>query len=450
MVLRSRRVVLATRGTSMAMAGSAHPHRLVTELDAERIPTLLDAFFSIAPQEALCKRAETLVQQVQANPILAEYVGQRHGPELAIRAALELPPEASPALLSSADGYRFLAFATMLVQVHHLVGAPGRKRLTGIVRDALQSDVGLNPIALELATAAHLARRGFDVAFADLETGGGFDLLATRNGAEIEVECKTVSGDVGKQIHRRRFAQLAFRLLPVLRAALPGLSGGILARLVMPGRLDGQAERQGAIADTVGRALSTLEPFPGPEPCSVEITRFDTTGTPFDRPDLPDQDSIRAFARERLGADNPHILAFGRPREKAIVVVTESRRSDRILRGIMRQLKEAAETQFSRARPAVLAVQFVDISADEMLELARADSSDPARASGLQLASSAFLDSPKRDHIHTVVYRALGTASRTTSRREDVIEQAVSESAPSYVFRNPNHPLATDARYRAF
>jgi hypothetical protein len=205
-----------------------------------------------------------------------------------------------------------------------------------------------------------------------------------------------------------------------------------------------------AIADAVGRALSTHEPLPGPEPCSVEITRFDIAGTPFDRPDPPDPDSIRALGRQRLGADNPHVLAFARSREKAIVIVAESRRPDRVLDGVMRQLKDAAETQFSRTRPAVLAVQFVDLSADEMLELAHADSSDPAHASGLQLASSAFLDSPKRDHIHTVVYRALGTPSRTTSRRGDVIEQAVAESAPSYVFRNPGHPLAADARYRAF
>jgi hypothetical protein len=182
----------------------------------------------------------------------------------------------------------------------------------------------------------------------------------------------------------------------------------------------------------------------------VELTRFDIAGTPFNGTGPPDQDDIQAFARQQLGADNTSVLALVRPRQKAIVVVAESRRPDRVLRGITRQLKDAAQTQFSRTRPAVLAVQFVDLSAGEMLELARADSSDPARASGLQLASSAFLDSPKRDHIHTVVYRALGTPSRTTSHRGDVVEQAVAESAPSYVFRNPGHPLATDARYRAF
>jgi hypothetical protein len=419
-------------------------------LDAEGIPGLLDAFFSIVPQVVWRRRAEILVQQVQANPVLAEYVGQRHGLELAIGAALELSPAVSPALLSTPDGYRLLAFAAMLVQVHDFVGTPGKKRLTGIIRDALQSEVGLNPIALELATAAHLARRGFNVAFTDLEMGGGFDLLATGNGAEIEVECKTVSGDVGRQIHRRRFAQLGLHLRPVLVSALPGLSGGIVARLILPGRLDGHIDRQAAIADAVGRALTTLKPFAGPEPCSVDISKFDIDGSPFEGVGPVCKEDILAFARQRLGTGNPHVLALGRPRKKAIVVVAGSRRPDRVLDGVMRQLKDAAENQFTRTRPAVLAVQFVDLSADEMLEVSRADSSDPARASGLQLASSAFLDSPKRGHIHTIVYRALGTPSRTTSRRADVIEQAVAESAPSYVFRNPGHPLATDARYGAF
>ena len=68
----------------------------------------------------------------------------------------------------------------------------------------------------EMATAAHLMRRHCDVEFHDLETGGGFDFLANRAGATLEVECKMVSGDLGRQIHRKRVLELQERLQRVV------------------------------------------------------------------------------------------------------------------------------------------------------------------------------------------------------------------------------------------
>ena len=66
--------------------------------------------------------------------------------------------------------------------------------------DGLQSDKGLLPLQHEMTTITHLLLNGFNVTCHDLENNGGFDFLASRDGVEVEVECKMVSGDIGKQL----------------------------------------------------------------------------------------------------------------------------------------------------------------------------------------------------------------------------------------------------------
>ena len=48
--------------------------------------------------------------------------------------------------------------------------------------------------------AVHLMSQGYDVGFHDLEGGAGHDFQASKDGAVIEVECKFISGDIGRKI----------------------------------------------------------------------------------------------------------------------------------------------------------------------------------------------------------------------------------------------------------
>jgi hypothetical protein len=115
---------------------------------------------------------------------------------------------------------------TMVANVYERLSSRGRQRLRGMLFDGLQTDKGLLGVQHEMTTAAHLMRRHCDVEFHDLETGRGFDFLATRAGAVLEVDCKMVSGDLGRQMHRKRVLELQERLQRVVT-----IGGGEARRL---------------------------------------------------------------------------------------------------------------------------------------------------------------------------------------------------------------------------
>jgi Holliday junction resolvase len=78
------------------------------------------------------------------------------------------------------------------------------------------------PFAYEISIATHLMQKGWDVDFIDYSGAGRFDLLARQNGVEVEVECKTTSGDTGRKIHRQEANRLADLLLvPVANQIRP-------------------------------------------------------------------------------------------------------------------------------------------------------------------------------------------------------------------------------------
>jgi hypothetical protein len=55
----------------------------------------------------------------------------------------------------------------------------------------------------EISIASHFMSKGWDVEFVDYSGAARFDLLALRRMIEIEVECKSTSGDTGRKIHRQ-------------------------------------------------------------------------------------------------------------------------------------------------------------------------------------------------------------------------------------------------------
>jgi hypothetical protein len=98
----------------------------------------------------------------------------------------------------------------------------------------------------------------------------------------------------------------------------------------------------------------------------------------------------------------------------------------RPLLGIYRQLREASKRQFTKSRPGHLAVlQFQDLTADEMEGLARDGASGTGNPIGLNIMTSAFLQSPNRTHIHSVAYRSHGTVVRPESHPHAWMESGV-------------------------
>ena len=179
---------------------------------------LIERLFDITGLEHWTKRNEWLIREVNENGYMRDWLRARCSLEWTAGTAITTGEllGASPFAVTSNARYELAAFAAAVTQVHNNLSSSGKKRLRGMLVDGLKSEKGLLALQHEISTAVHLVRSGFDVEFNDLESGGGFDFLATADGATIEVECKMFSADVGRQIHRR----LAAKLFKVLESEL--------------------------------------------------------------------------------------------------------------------------------------------------------------------------------------------------------------------------------------
>ena len=105
---------------------------------------------------------------------------------------------------------------------------------------------------------------------------------------------------------------------------------------------------------------------------------------------------------------------------------------------ILKNLKNDAKRQFSRKRPAFLCVHFADLTQEQLLDLANAEQA--GTETGLQRMSSILLQ--KRPHLHTVAMMTDGEVKITKESSSGSIRTSIQETGPSYVYRNPDHPLA--------
>ncbi len=316
-----------------------------------------------------------------------------------------------------------------------------------MIRDGLQAEYGLAPLEHEMGVAAHLMSVGFDVAFHDIEHGAGFDILARRDGLELEVEAKTFSADAGRKIHRRRLYQLGAHVLPAVERALEEQTGGQLLRVRLPDRLFGTDEFMCNVSTRVSTALSSGASAAGPQPCGIESRSFSLDGSPFVTAP-PVAEAARSFVEQLIGSEKVSALVMVKPPLSAVVVAVESAQKDTMMRYMVRTLEQTAGRQLTKTRPGVICVRFSDVTKKELLQLAHEDKS--GKPSALQIATSSLLERDDWRHIHTVAYLTPGEAMASRHAFGETLTQEVQERGGCYAFANPYHELAGDPRASIF
>ena len=412
--------------------------RFDTDLDPRGLPAALSAFTSIVPWGVWQRRVENLRSGLSRNPVWERFLWDRHGLELALADVRQYQRATArwPWPPRSAEEYRLASFIGVVVRVHANLSKRGKARLAGAIRSALEKEAGLGPLAMEMKVIAHLMSRGFAISFNDLENGGGFDFLAQRDGTEVEVECKHVSADIGRQIHRRKIYDLGGLLYPILLSAIDRSRVGRLVRVTLPGRLTGNKAQHDAIAKRIGMAL-VGSCDDDASVCSVTVQEFDIIESIFnaERGATLTFDDVGSYVSTAFGLEEANMLANWRPGHAALIVHFESLIPDRVLDGIFKRLKDDAKRQFSAGRPAFMCVHLADLKQEHLLELARADHA--GTVTGIQRAISTLLH--RRVHLHGVALMTDGGVRMEPGNRRT---RSVQESGPSYVFSNPDHPDA--------
>lgn len=419
--------------------------RLSVEAYSQDIPRIIRQLFEIVAWDQWRRRIRELEAREQQIPELAEYFDDKYPIERALGRARAFHKRFGhyPHLTDTTGPqlYELYAFASMLTRVHARLSPAGKSRLAGVLKSGLKTEPGLAPVALEMSSAAHFLRAGYDVDFADLEGREQFDILASKEGLELEVDCKTVSGDVGRAIPRRLALELFHRIRTALRRLDNQLTGGRAIRLMIPDVLTGNESTMEKLAALVIEAIQAGESRSVAGLADVSVAAFQPDDAWMGR--APTNDELVATAKRVLGDPNLHGMSLYHPnRGAAVIMAIESRKPDRVLRQIYKPLRDSAERQFGKNRPALLTVRLTDLSADDLRGLSSGQY-------GLARIAHRLFRGERRQHLFGVAYVAPGSAP-ISSRTPDLAGVHVQDHGTSLLFHHPEHPLRHDPRLALF
>ena len=341
--------------------------------------------------------------------------------------------------------YELLAFLGGIARIYPRLSGKAQRRIRGMLASGLDSNRGnLLSIQHEVTTAVHLRRQGFNVIFNDLESGGDFDFLARKGRIEAEGGCKMISGDLGRKIHLRRSRELFKKVEDSMHAAYKESDRGTLIRITIPDRLGASVEQHQGIKQTVLAALLNDDDAARSPFCEVRVTRFEIADSPFEhaRTGELDKSRVSEFLELLTGQNQTHSVCIFSPGNRAAIVMLESQKKDEMLLSFRSVLKDSVSNQFTKRRPALLAVQIHDLSEDQLRELAGLDSREWESATGLQALTSRFLQSPNRSHVLGIAYRAHGKLLTQ--------EGTTTADSVAYFIKNRDHPVASDPEYSVF
>jgi len=260
----------------------------------------------------------------------------------------------------------------------------GKTILLGRVRKGL--DEGLWPLRHELAVAANLSKRGWDIEFHDFEHGGGFDYLITKDHMTFEVEAKAMSVFTGWPIKPGTLNNLLVEIKQHFVWSEPSTIPFLGTTL--PSNLPSHREHLQQLVAALSSAAQTK-------------TIAETSGTQVQFigvvPDMP-ADKLMLASRVHSAMRRKIVLVnLDHPK---LILELDSKKPVQIHCKLIRMIKETAEEQFSGTRPAVIWTHLNFIS--EMAFSAITKRTE--KASLFDAVANGTLMSEKRNHLSQLVF----------------------------------------------
>ncbi len=295
-----------------------------------------------------------------------------------------------------------LAFAAQVLAVLERSTVKQAKAFVKRVRTAFSSSENMHGLRLELQAATHFARRGQRVVWHRVNNGGSFDLLIEDLGPSgLEVECKSISANKGRRIHRRDALEFWGELWRDVAGVAQNLRSGLAVVLTVQYRLPEDAEERVALAREVvarimagsgatlgGGAEVRIEPF---DPDKIKAAK--DRGT----------EELREAIDAATGTANREAAVYGTPTGGMLVFVMQSAVEDDVLDQVFATLDDSAVRQFTRKRGALFWVALQGIDADQLLSVHEQDRDSGEQPTALRLGVSSFLHRAP-DHIVGVVF----------------------------------------------
>jgi hypothetical protein len=399
--------------------------KITTQLIATEFPKLFADFERAVPAKPWMRRANDVRNQIRDNRFMRDYLTRENQVALELARLSELRarygqlPIGSITTLEQYEAMGFVAHVTGLVGAVDAVTANRiLRRLEGALRSTPHD---VRAFQFEMLVATHLSRRGFVIHLGDVGAGT-FDLLAEKDGVEVEIECKCISRDKAQKIHQAP----ALRLFHLAHRAILGLLSrnalAVAVRIILPGRLDTAHATHARIVDFLKASLlSGGELYQEQGLCSIAIRFLDRARVPSEE---VTEEQLRVLFKDWFGTRGEHVFGIRHRDGACLFVSLESAVRGDLVAETMDALKDAARDQLTRTRPGFLCAQFEALTSDQLQDIAN----DPT-ATNLRARTNSFFEEASRSHVACVSYFALGALSgRGTG--------VVSATGTSYLFDN--------------
>lgn len=333
--------------------------------DLRSVEACIPPFIELVGVEPWKKRVDQLSKAAVDSPFQAKIISDYHWLEFILFHHIE-KRETEKNINKKQITIELLAalfFVQTVINVHSNLSPSGRKILAGRLRSALKAETGFAPLYVEMTIARRLFDTGYDVEFSDLEGLAQFDLRFWKDGSQGEVECKSLSCDAGRKIHRKDFYRFMDTISDLLVSRAKDGAKDVLI-VTLNGRMPASLEQQRVLSQAAKDILSR------PDLKRIEGGFFTVTMQAHDaRLEIALASGQREAYRlcQEVYGNNCHVSGPISP-DGACLVVVRSQKEDDTSAAVLEAMKKAA-SQFSRTRPAFIGIQYEDIEPSDLLSL---------------------------------------------------------------------------------
>lgn len=402
---------------------------LKLELHTSEIPHLFARFKEVIGERYWLKRITSIKQDFPDHSFLANFLAKENEVAFALARCSNLVHRYGLIPIQEAENrdlYSAMSLAAQTLSIMDHSSKNEAEKFVQRIRGAFKNPDDMRAIQLEIMAATHFALRGHQISWPEMEGIGTFDLLIKDLGTNgLEVECKSISEDKGRKIHRREAFEFHHLVKPGLQTLSQRLQCGISVVLTLPERLPVMYKQKQALAKRVVDSVLTSQNIALEDGSDIRVSEFDlnTLG-------VVETESGKAIPRETIdrvtSTQNREAMILGNSKG-AIVFVLQSRQDDTILKYVFNTVSESAKNQVSKNRPALFLVGLHGIEAESLLSIATQDSNPIQPPTALRVAVSDFLAKQNRDHVIGVGFLSKGNL---TSELNGVVKSGGS----AYVF----------------
>lgn len=410
---------------------------ILTELHTAEIPDVYAKFASVVGEKHWKQRVAVLRQEIRGNAFLRDHLLRENAIAFQLDRLRELAAKHGRVPLWEVNNEELYPAASFAAQVlsfmdgsSKLLAEQFRRRVHG----AFKNPDDMRGLRLELMAATHFLRRGRQVSWPEMTGEGNFDLLVSDVGPDgLEVECKSISVDKGRKIHKRESIDFFSLLHPFLKSTTAGLSSGLSATITVPARLPTSFRERQALAKEAAAAIFTGRSETLSNGCTVRIGDFDVASL-GDIPNARSVQDVRAAVDSATGTSNRHSLIIGTSSGGALALALQSAADDNFMDSVFDTVKDSASRQLSGRRGGMFLVGFQGITGAQLQSIAGQDEDSAQPATALRLGVSKFLSGAGRDQM-------VGVGFLSESGLTPVQHGLVDSGGAAYYFPKRESPM---------